>query len=223
MDYAIIVAGGKGLRMGTELPKQFLPLRGKPVLMHTIERFNAYSDAIGIIVALPQEQQDFWLHLCQKHAFKIPHTVVNGGATRFDSSKNGLAAVPDGTNGVVAFHDGARPFVSTAVIERCFAAARKHQAAIPVTPVTDSLRHVENGQSHNVRRDLFRAVQTPQVFDIALAKRAFNQPYSQSFTDDASVIESLGHAIAMVEGERENIKLTTPLDLKLAELLTTDL
>ena len=219
MDYVTIVAGGKGLRMGSELPKQFMPIGGKPVLMYTIEQFLKYSPDINIIVVLPRNQQEFWNKLCEEHNFNIPHTIADGGESRFESSKNGLSLIPDNEQGVVAFHDGVRPFVSIDVIERCFDAARDDYAAIPVMPVTDTLRYVDRGHGHNVERNNFRSVQTPQVFDISLAKQAFDQPYRPSFTDDATVIESLGCQVSMVEGNRENIKLTTPFDLQLAELL----
>ncbi len=219
MEYVIIVAGGKGLRMGSELPKQFMPIGGKPVLMYTIEQFLKYSPDINIIVVLPRNQQEFWNKLCEEHNFNIPHTIADGGESRFESSKNGLSLIPDNEQGVVAFHDGVRPFVSIDVIERCFDAARDDYAAIPVMPVTDTLRYVDRGHGHNVERNHFRSVQTPQVFDISLAKQAFDQPYRPSFTDDATVIESLGCQVSMVEGNRENIKLTTPFDLQLAELL----
>ncbi len=222
MDYVIIVAGGKGLRMGGELPKQFLPVGGKPVLMRTIERFHEYDATLGIILVLPVDQQDYWRQICEQYAFAVPHVVANGGATRFESSKSGLAAIPADAEGLVAIHDGVRPFVSTEVIGRCFDAAREDFAAIPVMPVTETLRYVDRGHGNNVMRDHFRTVQTPQVFDIALARQAFNQPDRESFTDDASVIESLGCQVTMVEGNRENIKLTTPFDLKIAEVLLAE-
>lgn len=219
MDYVIIVAGGKGLRMGGEIPKQFLPIGGKPVLMRTMERFHEYDPALKIILVLPKDQQEFWQELCRKHDFKIMHQIANGGETRFQSSKNGLALIPDEDEGMVAIHDGVRPFVSTDVIERCFDAARDDFAAIPVVPVTDTLRYIDRGHGHNVLRDHFRSVQTPQCFDISLAKQAFDQPYRETFTDDASVIESLGCQVTMVEGNRQNLKLTTPFDMMIAELL----
>ena len=224
MDYAIIVAGGKGLRMGSDLPKQFLPVGGVPVLMRTISCFHAYSQDLSIIVVLPKDQQDYWRSLCQTHHFTVPHRIADGGASRFQSSSNGLALVPDDEDGVVAFHDGVRPFVSVDVIARCFDMAHEDYSAVPVVPVTDTLRHVDdrNGSSFTVNRKLFRAVQTPQVFDISLAKQAFNQPERDSFTDDASVVESLGVRVNTVEGNSGNIKLTTPFDLKVAELLAEE-
>lgn len=219
MDYIIIVAGGKGLRMGGDLPKQFMPLHGKPVLMHTIERFRAYSDELKIILVLPHEQQDYWRQICLKHNFTIEHTVVDGGQTRFHSSQNGVAAVPDDATGVIGIHDGVRPFVSEETIARCFEAARLFGAALPVLPVTDTLRRVTDDGGYNVQRNDYRTVQTPQTFDAQLLKQAFKQPYSDNFTDDASVVEALGHKVTMVDGNRENIKLTTPFDLVVAEAL----
>lgn len=219
MDYIIIVAGGKGLRMGGDLPKQFMPLHGKPVLMHTIELFRAYSDELKIILVLPHEQQDYWRQICQKHNFTVEHTVVDGGQTRFHSSQNGVAAVPDDATGVIGIHDGVRPFVSEETIARCFEAARQFGAALPVLPVTDTLRRVTDDGGYNVQRNDYRTVQTPQTFDAQLLKQAFKQPYSDNFTDDASVVEALGHKVTMVDGNRENIKLTTPFDLVVAEAL----
>lgn len=221
MDYIIIVAGGKGTRMGSDMPKQFLPVGGKPVLMHTIERFYDYSHELNIIIVLHRDMQEYWQQLCKKYDFNIPHKVADGGASRFESSKNGLALIPDNEDGVVGFHDGVRPFVSEEVIDRCFEMAHEEYTAIPVMPVVETLRHVDDrdGSSFTVDRSLYRAVQTPQVFDISLAKQAFNQPERKTFTDDASVIESLGVRVNTVEGNRENIKLTTPFDLKVAEVL----
>lgn len=221
MDYVIIVAGGRGTRMGSDLPKQFLPVGGKPVLMRTIERFYEYDPELNIIVVLPKDQQEYWKELCEKHNFTIPHKIADGGASRFESSKNGLALIPDDEEGVVAFHDGVRPFVSKEVIDRCFEMAHEEYTAVPVIPVTDTLRHVDSRtrNTFTVDRNLFRAVQTPQVFDISLAKQAFGQPERKAFTDDASVIESLGVNVNTVEGNKENIKITTPFDLKVAEIL----
>ncbi len=220
MDYVIIVAGGKGLRMGSDIPKQFLPVAGKPILMRTIERFHEYDAQLNIILVLPEEQQTYWKNLCEEYHFSIDHTIVNGGDTRFQSSKNGLAAIPDNEDGVVGIHDGVRPFVSKDVIEECYDTAREEYAAIPVYAVTDTLRYIDKrGGGKNVLRDDYRIVQTPQTFDISLAKQAFDQGYKEQFTDDASVIESLGCQVAMVEGNRENIKITTPFDIKVAEAL----
>lgn len=219
-DYIIIVAGGKGQRMGSSVPKQFLLLCGKPVLMHTIEAFHSYSTSLEIILVLPEEQQTHWKELCEEYGFTTPHTVVSGGSTRFESSRNGISAIPDDADGVVGIHDGVRPLVSAAVIDRCYESARENYAAIPVMPLTDTLRFVgESGCGRNVLRSDYVIVQTPQVFDIALAKRAFSLPYKESFTDDASVVEDLGCQVSVVEGCRENIKLTTPFDMKVAETI----
>ncbi len=224
MDYIIIVAGGKGTRMGGDLPKQFLPIGGKPVLMRTIQAFHDYDPQLHIIVVLPRDQQDYWRQLCADHHFTIAHDIADGGATRFESSKNGLALVPADEEGVVGFHDGVRPFVSADTIDRCFEAAREEYAALPVMPVTDTLRFTGGSSAgRNVPRSDYRIVQTPQVFDISLAKQAFAQPYRDSFTDDASVVESLGCQVHMVEGNRENIKLTTPFDLQLADFILSRL
>ncbi|HEY9551928.1 MAG TPA: 2-C-methyl-D-erythritol 4-phosphate cytidylyltransferase [Prevotella sp.] len=220
MNYIIIVAGGKGLRMGGDLPKQFLPLGGKPILMHTIERFKACDDQLNIILVLPREQQDYWRNLCKEHCFGIAHSIADGGSTRFESSKNGLALIPDEAEGVVGIHDGVRPFVSNRVINDCYHTALEEYAAIPVLPVTDTLRYIDaQGGGKNVLRSDYRVVQTPQCFDIQLLKQAFAQPYSEAFTDDASVVEALGCQVTMVEGNRENIKITTPFDLKIGEVL----
>lgn len=220
MNYIIIVAGGKGTRMGSDIPKQFLPVSGKPILMRTMERFHEYDPSLRIIIVLPKEQQDYWRELCAKYNFSIDHVIADGGATRFESSKNGLAMIPEGEEGLVGFHDGVRPFVSKETITRCYDTAEEEYAAIPVMPVTSTLRHVDpRGGGFTVDRSLFREVQTPQVFDINLARQAFNQPYRPQFTDDASVVESLGCRIAMVDGNRENIKITTPFDLVIAETI----
>lgn len=220
MDYVIIVAGGKGLRMGGDIPKQFLPVGGKPVLMRTIERFRAFSPSLQIILVLPKAQQDYWQSLCKEYSFTVPHTIADGGSTRFHSVQNGLALIPDGEEGVVGVHDGVRPFVSTEVIARCYDTARTAKAVIPVSPVVETLRYVGGeGADRNVLRSDYRLVQTPQTFDIQLLKRANKQPYSEAFTDDASVVEGIGATVTMVEGNRENIKITTPFDLKVAEVL----
>ena len=222
MDYIIIVAGGKGLRMGSDIPKQFLPIGGKPVLMRTLERFRAYSSALQIILVLPEAQQDYWRQLCEEYHFDVEHQIANGGQTRFHSVQNGLALVPDDAEGVVGVHDGVRPFPSIEVIRNCYETTRTAKAVIPVIPVVETVRQlISNGQvsSRTVPRDEYRLVQTPQTFDIQLLKAANEQPYNDGFTDDASVVESYGYAITLVEGNRENIKITTPYDLKIAEVL----
>lgn len=222
VKYAIIVAGGKGLRMGGELPKQFIPLDGKPVLMHTLEAFHAFDPAIELIVVLPHSQQDYWAECCARCSFGIPHRVADGGESRFHSVKNGLALIDNEAGGgaLVAVHDGVRPFVSGDVLERCYRLAALHHAVVPVTPVVDTVRHLlADGGSETVDRNIYKLVQTPQVFTVPLLKRAYEQPYSDAFTDDASVVEALGEQVTLCEGSRENIKLTTPFDLLIAQTL----
>jgi 2-C-methyl-D-erythritol 4-phosphate cytidylyltransferase len=219
MDYVIIVAGGKGLRMGSDIPKQFLPVGGKPVLMRTLERFHEYSPTLKIILVLPKAQQDYWRQLCADYHFNVEYQLADGGETRFHSVQHGLALIPDEAEGVVGVHDGVRPFPSIDVIRRCYDTAREKKAVIPVIPVVETLRHLQGKSSITVPRDDYRLVQTPQCFDIQLLKAANRQPYNDGFTDDASVVESFGHAITLVEGNRENIKITTPYDLKIAKVL----
>ena len=213
--FAIIVAGGKGLRMGGDVPKQFLPIGGKPVLMHTIEAFREALDDVQIVLVLPAEQHDYWLKLCKDHNFRSPELIATGGETRFHSVKNGLALLPEDDEAVVGVHDGVRPFVSRDTIQRCFSTAAEGKAVVPVVPVVETLRQIlPDGSSITRPRNEYRLVQTPQTFPLALLKQAYEQPYSESFTDDASVVEAMGKEITMVEGNRENIKLTTPADLK---------
>lgn len=215
--HIIIVAGGKGLRMGGEIPKQFLPIGGKPVLMRTIEAFHLYDNTIHVVLVLPVSQQAYWRELCKKYSFELPHEVADGGETRFHSVMNGLALVEG--EGLVGVHDGVRPFVSQEVITRCYAEAGTKKAVIPVIGVAETVRRLEGTDSVTVPRDQYKLVQTPQVFDVALLQRAYQQKYTEMFTDDASVVEALGEKVFLVEGNRENIKLTTPFDLKLAEML----
>lgn len=218
-QYVIIVAGGKGLRMGSDIPKQFLPIAGTPLLMHTIRTFRDFNPLMHIILALPRHQQDYWQELCRKYGFNEPVTVVDGGQTRFHSVKNALCAIPDNEEGVVGVHDGVRPFPSADTIERVFAEAEKSGAAVPVVPVIDALRHIaaDGEKSETVARSEYRIVQTPQAFGIQLLKKAYRQEFCNFFTDDASVAESDGNRISLVEGNRENIKITTPFDLAVAE------
>lgn len=219
MDYVIIVAGGKGLRMGTDIPKQFLPIGGKPVLMRTLERFREYSADLQIILVLPKAQQDYWQELCQEYDFKVEYQMTDGGETRFHSVQHGLALIPDDAEGVVGVHDGVRPFPSIDVIRNCYETARKKKAVIPVIPIVETVRHLQDETSVTVPRGDYRLVQTPQTFDIQLLKAANRQPYNDGFTDDASVVEAFSFDVTLVEGNRENIKITTPYDLKIAEVL----
>ena len=220
MDYVIIVAGGKGLRMGGDIPKQFMPVGGMPVLMRTLDAFHEADPSLGIILVLPTDQQTYWRQLCDEYAFVIPHEIADGGETRFHSVQNGLALIPDDAEGVVGIHDGVRPFVSREVIRRCYDAAREHGAVVPVVPVVETVRQIlPEGDSLTVDRGLYRLVQTPQTFRIPLFKEVMRQPYQPCFTDDASVMEEMGYHITLVEGNRENIKLTTPSDIDYAEYL----
>lgn len=223
MNHTIIVAGGKGLRMGGDIPKQFIPVNGMPVLMHTIRRFREFDPQMHIVLVLPKDHQDYWRQLCDEYRFTDRHDIADGGPTRFHSSQNGIMALAEAPDtDIVAIHDGVRPLVSVETIGRCFTVAAESGAAIPVLPVIDTLRYVghadENGvnteQGHNVLRSDYRVVQTPQTFRLALLRRAFTQPFSERFTDDASVVEALGEKVTMVDGNRENIKITTPYDLK---------
>ena len=215
--HIIIVAGGKGLRMGGDIPKQFLPVCGKPVLMRTLEAFHVYDASIHLILVLPVSQQVYWKQLCEEYQFNLAHEIADGGETRFHSVKNGLALIKE--DGLVGVHDGVRPFVSQEVIARCYDEALSLKAVIPVVGVVETVRHLTDEGSETVPRDQYKLVQTPQVFDVALLRRAYEQTYTDMFTDDASVVEALGENVYLVEGNRENIKLTTPFDLKLAELL----
>ena len=221
MDYVIIVAGGKGLRMGSDIPKQFLPIGGKPVLMRTLERFRDYSEDLQIILVLPEAQQAYWQELCKEYNFQVDYQIANGGQTRFHSVQNGLNLIPDDAEGVVGVHDGVRPFPSIEVIRSCYETARMAKAVIPVIPIVETVRQIipNNPSSITVPRDQYRLVQTPQTFDIQLLKAANRQPYNDGFTDDASVVESYGHQITLVEGNRENIKITTPYDITVAEAI----
>ena len=217
-SYAIIVAGGKGLRMGGEVPKQFLPIGGKPVLMHTIEAFRIALEGVRIVLVLPAEQHDYWKRLCDEYGFHSPELIAKGGETRFHSVRNGLALLPDDADAVVGVHDGVRPFVSADTIRRCYAAAAEGKAVVPVVPVVETVRQIlPDGKSVTRPRNDYRLVQTPQTFPLTLLHQAYQQPYTEAFTDDASVVEALGKEIVMIEGNRENIKLTTPNDLCFAE------
>jgi 2-C-methyl-D-erythritol 4-phosphate cytidylyltransferase len=215
--YALIVAGGSGTRMGTEIPKQFLELEGKPVLMHTIERFMMFDASVKLIVVLPESQLGYWKELQKKYSFSVPHVAVAGGTYRFYSVKNGLKHVDE--NSLVAIHDGVRPLVSTETIRRCFDAAVKYGNAVPVINPADSVRMVTQQGNIPVDRRCLRIIQTPQVFDSRLIKKAYLQDYSHEYTDDATLLERAGESIHLVDGNRENIKITNPEDLVIAAAL----
>ena len=215
--YVIIVAGGSGKRMGGEMPKQFLLVSGKPILMHTVESFARVSEDFKFILVLPEAHFSTWNALVDEYNFTIPVTLVSGGAERFFSVKNALAHVPEGA--LVAVHDGVRPFASVQTINEAFDVAAEKGAAVPVIDEVDSLRRVLNGASQAVNRSEYKRVQTPQVFQSTMLKNAYNQEFSSFFTDDASVVESIGHTITLTTGNVENIKITTPHELLLAEAL----
>lgn len=215
--YVIIVAGGSGKRLGGDVPKQFLELAGKPVLMRTIERFWSFDESIKIITVIPGDQMDYWEKLQNKYSFSIPNTVVKGGAARYFSVKNGLKKVKD--SGLVAIHDGVRPLVSADTIKRCFEAAAKFGNAVPVTSPIDSVRMITEQGNIPVNRQYLRNIQTPQVFDSKLIKKAYLQDYNSEITDDAMLLEKTGETIHLVEGNMENLKITNPGDLAVAETL----
>ena len=219
--WVIIVAAGSGSRMKTGVLKQFLELCGKPVLIHSIEAFTNVYEEINVVVILPETHIDFWLELCHRHKFTLPHRVAKGGSTRFQSVKNGLSLVTG--DGLVAIHDGVRPLVSRQTINNCFNDAAKYDCAIPVLPVIDSVRDVSGQTSRMLDRSVLRLIQTPQVFDISLLKKAYEQDDSLKFTDDASVFEQAGHTIHLTEGNAENIKITEKKDLLVADALLRNL
>ncbi len=216
--YAVIMAGGEGLRMGAAVPKQFLELGGKPILRLTVERFLEYDPAISLVIVLPASGKEMWKEYCASTGFLERYTMATGGITRFHSVQNALKYVPDGA--VVAVHDGVRPFVTTEFLGRMFDAAKRCEAAVPVVPVVDSLRETDpSGSSITIDRSRIVAVQTPQVFRSEILRSAYKQAYSTSFTDDASVVESAGFKITLCEGLRGNFKITTPEDYKMAMAL----
>jgi len=216
--YAVIVAGGSGLRMGTDIPKQFIPIKGRPILMHTISKFLLLTNAPRIVVVLPKDQIDTWIKLCEEYSFEVDHTIAIGGETRFQSVRNGLNEIKD-INSLVAIHDGVRPLVDISVIENCYRVAEELGNAIPVIKPVESVRMEEGEGSFPVDRNKILLVQTPQVFKTEIIKNCYETSFQPSFTDDASVAELHGIKINLVEGNRENIKITNPLDLKFAESL----
>lgn len=211
----IIVAGGTGKRMGAALPKQFLLLKGEPLLFHTLRAFHRFDPAMQLVLVLPQDHHATWDDLCAEYEFEVPHALVNGGAERFHSTQAGLAQVAH--DGLVAVHDGVRPLVSPALIARCFNSAKEHGAAIPVVPISSSVRELTDEGSQPLDRSRLRAVQTPQCFRVPMLRRAFELPYDPAFTDEATLVERLGVDVHLVEGEDLNIKVTTLFDLQVAE------
>lgn len=217
-EYAIIVAGGTGTRMQSDIPKQFIAVNGLPILMHTIRAFRGYARELNIVLVLPADQFALWDDLCEQYGFRETYTLVEGGATRFDSVKCGLGTISN-TEAIVAVHDGVRPVVSRDIIANSFTTAREHGTAVTSVALKDSVRSVqEDGTSAAIDRSKLRLIQTPQTFQSAWMRKAFEQPYRPDFTDCASVLEAAGFAIKLIEGSYENIKITTPEDLKWAEV-----
>lgn len=216
--FAIIVAGGTGSRFGATIPKQFIVLCSKPLLMHSIETFHRVDADINIIVVLPGEHLSLWSDLCKQYCFTIPHTVAEGGDSRFASVKNALQTIP-AAEGLVAVHDGARPLLTEQMVRDGFATAEQCGTAVPVIPVTDSIRMLDREGSHALNRESLVAVQTPQVFSLNLLKHAYATPFSPLFTDDASVVEHNGTPITLYKGNVRNIKITHPGDIRTAEAL----
>ena len=216
--FAIIVAGGSGQRMGASVPKQFLSMNDEIILMKSISAFYKYDSSLQIVVALPESQFSYWESLCKKHNFDIDHSLVNGGETRFHSVKNAIKLIEG--NGVVAVHDGVRPLVSQNTIKQVFEMASINGNAIPYIDVVDSIRLVELGGNLPLDRNNYKLIQTPQAFECSLFKKAYEQEWDDSFTDDASVVEKLGIKINLVPGNLENIKITTQIDLSIAETLS---
>ncbi len=215
--HVLITAGGMGLRFGSSPPKQFSPLLGKPLLVHALEAFVSYARDIHIVVVLPEAFHDHWQTACKEHKVLIKHRLALGGPTRFHSVKNGLRHIPGGA--LVAIHDGARPVVPKELISRLFHYATLFGNAIPVVPVEDSVRLAGHAMSKALDRETLRLVQTPQCFRSSLIKEAYQQNYHERFTDDASVLESRGERLFLVDGAKENIKVTTKTDLRVAEAL----
>ncbi len=215
-NYALIVAGGSGTRMGAELPKQFIELKGLPILMHTLNVFEESNLFNKTILVMHPDYHDYWQNLCAKHHFCVGHTLVQGGETRYHSVKNGLNALK-GKNGLVAIHDGVRPLVTHTLIAKCVDAAQEHGNAVPALNPHESIRQGTFANNHSLDRNSLWQVQTPQVFNLNRLTEYYQAKWTEAFTDDASVAEIAGEKIYIVEGERENIKITTPTDLSIAE------
>jgi 2-C-methyl-D-erythritol 4-phosphate cytidylyltransferase len=211
----VLVAGGSGRRMGSKVPKQFLSLAGKPVLMHTIQRFLDYDKLIEIILVLPIDQVSYWDKLCIQHNFAARHKIAIGGQTRYESVRNGFKYVQK--DSLTGIHDGVRPLVSLSVIANCYEQAELHGSAIPCIGVTETVRQVDKMGSRLVNRESLKLIQTPQVFQYDILENSLQQDYSEEFTDDATVVEAAGYTVNLTNGNPENIKITTPADLKIAE------
>ncbi len=212
----IITAGGIGKRMGSHIPKQFIEVNGKPILMHTIEQFFSFNPNCQILLTLPSDWISFWKELIVQHRFEIKHHIIDGGTERYDSIKNAISYC---TEDFIGVHDGVRPLVSHQTIERCLSNLSELKAVIPVLTIKESIRELKQEISKAVPRVNFVTVQTPQFFTATIIKNAYDQPYHSNITDDASLVEENGHKIHLVEGNEENIKVTTPMDLKIINLL----
>lgn len=230
-EYALIVAGGSGTRMQSQVPKQFIPINGTPILMYTIQGFYRYSSSLRIIVVLPASETDYWRQLCEDHHFNVPHQVVSGGTNRTESVRNGLNAIQE-EEGLIAIHDGVRPLISTALIAASFKTAKEKGNAVASVRLKDSIRRIiqldhsrksddsGSGYSQAEDREQFRIIQTPQTFRLEIIKKAYKLTAVQEvLSDDASVIEKHGWNIYLIEGDYRNIKVTTPEDLSIAEAL----
>lgn len=213
--FVIIVAGGSGQRMESSIPKQFLTIHKEIILMKSIRTFYEFDPSLNIILALPKDHIDYWNELCLKHKFSIKHTIVFGGKTRYHSVKSALEKIT--SDGIVAIHDGVRPLVSQNTISQVFEIATINGNAVPYIDMVDSVRFVDFNENHPVDRNKYKLIQTPQAFDCNLIKKAYEQSWEESFTDDASTIEKLGIKINLVPGNRENIKITSQTDIKIAE------
>ena len=216
-EYALVVAGGKGTRINSKTPKQFLELNGLPVLMHTLLAFYRYSEDITVILVLPEDDLQTWQSLCARHKFIRPVILQKGGETRFQSVKNGLEKIEN--DGLVAIHDGVRPLVSENIIATSFRMASVHQSAIAAMPLKESIRMMDQDHTKAVVRSKYRLIQTPQTFSVSLIKKAYEMQEDLSLTDDASVAENSGHVVSLFEGSYENIKITTTEDLIIADAL----
>jgi 2-C-methyl-D-erythritol 4-phosphate cytidylyltransferase len=215
--HAIIVAGGTGTRMKGEVPKQFMLLNGKPVIQYSLGAFYACETSINIIVVVHPDFTSYWKELCREHQISVPHIVVKGGETRFDSVKNGLDLIAN--EGLVAVHDAARPLINADFIKHLFSTAENFGSAMPGIPLNDTIRQIDGDTSSQLDRSFLRAMQTPQVYSVSELKRAYTQPFRPIFTDEASVMQSAGFAVHLTEGRRWNIKITNPEDIGLAEVL----
>ncbi|MFC3563652.1 2-C-methyl-D-erythritol 4-phosphate cytidylyltransferase [Pedobacter jamesrossensis] len=215
--YAVIVAGGSGNRMQTETPKQFLLLNNLPVLMHTIKAFAHSDTQPKILVVLHQDQHNYWKRLCNEFNFNVPHQIIAGGSERFHSVQNAIDTIDE--DSFVAIHDAVRPLISKQLIDNSYKKAIEIGNVIVAVQSSDSVRLSKEGQTLAIKRNEVYLVQTPQIFNIAILKAAYKQPFEASFTDDASVVEALGEKINIIDGERNNIKITYPIDLELAEML----